>query len=164
MAISLTKATNDLVSLLKKQKFSGNKKKTYWNILTEQMSDDGSWDDDLLDKVKEEIIAWLNELKKSDLQLLWNESETAAENYADDDTPDEDAMFDELGEELLDLVLDKIEDSVPREEYYISEANSKKKYNEDDDFDEDFDDELFEEDDDDFDDFSEDDYFDDDRY
>lgn len=163
MAISLSKATNELVSLLKKEKFLDNKKKTYWNVLTEQISEEGSWDDDLLDKVKEEISNWLGKLKKNDLQSLWDESETAAENYPDEDMPDEDAVVDELGEELLDLVLDKIEESIPREEYYISEAGSKKKYDEDDDFSGDFDDDLFD-DDEDFDDFEDDNYYDDDRY
>jgi hypothetical protein len=94
---------------------------------------------------------------------LWEESETAAENYSDEDMPDEDVAVDELGEELLDLVLDKIEESIPREEYYISEADSKKKYDEDDDFSGDFDDDLFD-DDEDFDDFGDDNYYDDDRY
>lgn len=163
MAISLSKATNELVSLLKKEKFQDNKKKTYWNVLTEQISEEGSWDDDLLDKVKEEIANWLGKLKKNDLQSLWDESETAAENYSDEDLPDEDVVVDELGEELLDLVLDKIEESIPREEYYISEAGSKKKYDEDDDFSDDFDDDLFD-DDEDFDDLEDDNYYDDDRY
>jgi hypothetical protein len=163
MAITLSKATNELVALLKKEKFPDNKKKTYWNILSEQISEDGSWDDDLLDKVKEEITNWLTKLKKNDLLSLWEESETAAENYSDEDMPDEDVAVDELGEELLDLVLDKIEESIPREEYYISEADSKKKYDEDDDFSGDFDDDLFD-DDEDFDDFGDDNYYDDDRY
>lgn len=163
MAISLSKATNELVSLLKKEKFQDNKKKTYWNVLTEQISEEGSWDDDLLDKVKEEIANWLGKLKKNDLQSLWDESETAAENYSDEDLPDEDVVVDELGEELLDLVLDKIEESIPREEYYISETGSKKKYDEDDDFSDDFDDDLFD-DDEDFDDLEDDNYYDDDRY
>jgi hypothetical protein len=64
---------------------------------------------------------------------------------------------------LLDLVLDKIEESIPREEYYISETGSKKKYDEDDDFSDDFDDDLFD-DDEDFDDLEDDNYYDDDRY
>lgn len=161
MAMSLNKATNELVALFKKQKFSENKKKTYWQIITEQMSADGSWDDDLLDKVKEEITTWLNKLKKSDLQDLWDESETAAENYPDEDMPDEDVALDELGEELIDIVFDKIEDSAPREDFYIPSKGSKKKFEED--FDEDFDDDLFD-DDEDFDDLGDDNYFDDDRY
>ena len=161
MAISLSKATNDLVSLLKKEKFPNNKKKTYWNILSEQMEDDGSWEDGLLDKVKEEIAKWLSGLKKAELQTLWEESETAADNYADEDMPDEDVVYNELGEELLDLILDKFEDAAPREDFFIPEAGGKKKFQ--DEFDDSFDNDLFD-DDEDFEDFSDEDYFDDDRY
>jgi len=161
MAITLSKATNDLASLLKKQKSPDNKKKTYWNILTEQISDDGSWDDDLLDQIKEEITTWLNKLKKSEIKSLWEESETAAENYADEDMPDDETIIEELGEELMDLVLNKIEDSIPKEEFYIPEKKGKIKL-EDDEFGDDFDEDLFE--DGDFDNFEDDDFFDDDRY
>lgn len=161
MAISINKATNDLISLLKKQKSPDEPKKDYWTILNEQITEEGSWGDELLDTIKDEVSGWLGKLKKGDLKILWEESETAAENYDGKDMPDNETVVDELGEELLNSILNKIEDSTPREEYYIPEAGSSKKKFEDDDFEEDFNTDLF--DDDDLDDFG-DDYFDDDRY
>lgn len=161
MALTMTKAATDLISMLKKQKYPEEPKKTYWNIVTEQIAEEGTWDDDLIDQVKEEIASWLSKLKKNDLNNLWDESESA-EEY-DEDLPDNETIIDELSDELLDNVLNKIEDSTPREEYFIPEAaSSKKKKDEDDDFDDDFKDDIF--DDDEIDDFDGDDFFDDDRY
>ena len=164
MAMNIDKATTELVSMFKKEKFPKAPKKTFWNILSEKISDEGSWDDELLDMIKEKISSWVSKLKKNDFTSLWEDSEVANEEYSDGSNPDSDTMIDELSEELLDLVLNKIEESIPREEYYISEASGgKKKYDdEDDDFDKDFDDEIF--DDDDFDEMGSDDYYDDDRY
>jgi Na+/phosphate symporter len=161
MALTMTKAATDLISMLKKQKFPDEPKKTYWNILTEQIAEEGTWDDDLIDQVKEEIANWLSKLKKNDLNNLWDESESADEY--DEDLPDNETIIDELSDELLDNVLNKIEDSTPREEYFIPEAtSSKKKKDEDDDFDDDFKDDIF--DDDDLDGFDDGFFEDDDRY
>ena len=164
MAMNIEKATLELMSVFKKEKYPDTPKKTFWNILSEQISEEGSWDDNLLDQVKEKISGWVGKLKKSDFGSLWEDSVVANEEYSDGNNPDSDTMIDELSEELLDLVLNKIEDSIPREEYYISEASGgKKKYDDDDDdFEKDFDDDIF--DDDDFGDVSGDDYYDDDRY
>lgn len=162
MALTISKATNEIVSLLKKQSHPQEQKKTYWNVMNEQLVEEGTWGDELLGQVKEIIADWVNKLKKNDLKILWEESESAAENYSGEEIPDNDIVIEELSEELLDLTLNRIEDSVPREEYYIPEAKSIKKFSDDgDDFAEDIDDDLFE--DDDLDSF-EDDYFDDDRY
>lgn len=64
MAISIGKATNEIVSLLKKQLHPNDKKKTYWNLMSEQLTEEGTWDNDLIDQVKEIIIEWINKLKK----------------------------------------------------------------------------------------------------
>lgn len=163
MAITMGKAVTELTSILKKQKFPGEPKKTYWNILSEQLSEEGTWDNGLIDQVKEDISRWLEKLKKNDLQNLWDESEIAAEEYADEDSPDSETVIEELSDELLDLVLNRMADSTPREEYYISEAAStKKKLSEDDDFEDDIKDDLFDEDE--IDDFDSDDFFDDERF
>ena len=163
MAITMSKATADLISMLRKEKYPDEPKKTYWNILSEQLAEDGTWGDDLIENVKESIAGWLGGLKKAYLNSLWDESETAAEEYGEEDQPDNDTIVDELSDELLDLVLNKIEDSTPREEYYISEAGSgKKKFDDDDDFEDEFKDDIF--DDDDVEDFGSEDFYDDDRY
>ncbi|KUG26599.1 hypothetical protein ASZ90_003563 [hydrocarbon metagenome] len=163
MAITISKATNEIVSLLKKQVHPNDKKKTYWSLMSEQLTEEGTWDSNLINQIKEIIIEWVNKLKKSDLMDLWEDSETAAENYSGNNEPDNGVMVEELSEELLDLTLNRIEDSVPREEYYIPEAkNPDKNFSDDDDFADAIDDDIFE--DDDLDDF-EDNYFDDDdRY
>ncbi len=163
MAITISKATNEIVSLLKKQVHTNDKKKTYWSLMSEQLTEEGTWDNNLINQVKEIIVEWVQKLKKSDLMDLWEDSETAAENYSGNNEPDNGVIVEELSEELLDLTLDRIEDSVPREEYYIPEAkNLDKNFSDDDDYDDAIDDDMFE--DDDLDDF-EDNYFDDDdRY
>ena len=162
MAISIGKATNEIVSLLKKQLHPNDKKKTYWSLMSEQLTEEGTWDNNLIDQVKEIIIEWINKLKKSDLKDLWEDSETAAENYSGDNEPDNGVIVEELSEELLDLALNRIEDSIPREEYYIPEAkNPDKDFSDDDDF-ADTIDEIFE--DDDLDDFEDNFFEDDDRY
>ncbi|WKZ69477.1 MAG: hypothetical protein QY331_16060 [Melioribacteraceae bacterium] len=162
MALTMTKAATDLISMLKKQKFPDEPKKTYWNILTEQIAEEGTWDDDLIDQVKEEIANWLSKLKKNDLNNLWDESESADE-YGED-LPDNETIIDDLSDELLDSVLNKIEDATPREEYFIPEAGNKKGKADDDadDFDDDFKDDIF--DDDDLDGFDDGVFEDDDRY
>ena len=164
MPLTMNKATTDLISMLKKEKFPKQSKKTFWNILNEQLDEDGTWDDDLMDKVKELVGGWLAKQKKSELKNLWEESETAAEDYADEDMPDNETAIDLLSEELLDLVLNKMDDPSPQEEFYTpGAASGKKKFDDDDDdFDTDLKDDIFS--DDDIEDFGADDYFADDRF
>lgn len=163
MALTMEKAVKELIATLKKENFPGETKKSYWNKLTEQLAEDGSWEDEVINQTKEEVAAWLGKLKKNDLAGVWEESEIAVEEYEDEDTPEKDTVIEELSDELLDVVLNIIEDSAPKEEYYIPEAGTgnKKKFDDDDDFDDDFKDNF---DDDDMEDFGGDDYFDDDRY
>ncbi len=162
MAETIDKAVKELSALFKKETSLLNKKLTYWNLLKNNLAEEGTWDDDILDSAKDRISTWLGNLKQEDLQSLWNDSESAT-GYEEDETIENDFMLSELSEELLDLILEQIEEITPREEFFIDETKSKKnKYSDDNEDDFDIDDDIF--DDDDFEDLDDDFYDDDDSY
>lgn len=157
MAIPFHKAVKDLTAHLKKEKYPKEKKASYWEILKKNLAEEGVWNKELLDSTKQIISAWLGKLKKADLENLWSDSESFSESKS------EDALsMEQLSEEFLDLVLEQVEDSTPREEFFINEAKNSKNYFDDDEDDIDLDKDIF--DDDDLDEFDDDVFEDDDRY
>jgi hypothetical protein len=96
MALTMEKAVKDLIAILKKEVFPGETKKSYWNKLTEQLAEDGSWEDEVINQTKDGIAAWLDKLKKNDLASIWEESETALDEYEDEDLPEKDIIIDQL--------------------------------------------------------------------
>lgn len=137
MAPSLNNAVNDMVKLLKKEKPSGSGE-TYWNILSIQLLEERSWDEDLLSSIKLEISKWLENQDDKTVKELWEKSETALEDYEEDHLPEIDTMIIDLKDELLDMVLERVEEENPKEEYLTD--GDEEVFDLDDD---DFDDEKF---------------------
>ncbi|MDZ7764734.1 MAG: hypothetical protein U5K00_09940 [Melioribacteraceae bacterium] len=158
MAIPFHKAVKDLTAHLKKEKYPKEKKASYWDVLKKNLTQEGVWSNELLDSTKQTISAWLEKLKKADLENLWSDSESSSESISGNDV-----SVEQLADEFLDLILEQVEDATPREEFFINEAkNNNEKFLDDVDDDLDLDKDIF--DDDDFDDFDDDVFEDDDRY
>lgn len=118
MATSLKKVTNDLVALLKKQNAPGQKKKSIWDTMLDQVSDEGTWDQNLIKAIEKEIDGYLSKLDNKTIAELWDDSDAAYDSDNDSSTLDTKAMKADLVNELVDKVMDKIDDGNSRESIY----------------------------------------------
>lgn len=131
MAASLTKTAGEIEKLFKKLQAPGKSKKTYWQLISEQAEEEGVWDEVLLNSAKEQIGLHLDKLTKEKLFDLWEQSEAAAENFSERSELKVDKVKEDLKEEILNLVLDKLDTSshstnyYEGESYYIDEAKDK---------------------------------------
>ncbi len=161
MAMSINKIANEIVGGLKKTNLSGSNK-SIWAVLKSQVTEEGSWDEDLIDTVKEQIDKWVDSKKKDQIIDLWEQTEAAAEKNFDSDKTDYSEIKEDFSEEMLSVIMDKLDDNIYPESY------TKPGYHagdvEDDEFSKvDIDDEdNFDFDDDEFDDFDDDEFFDED--
>lgn len=132
MAASLTKTAGEIEKLFRKLAAPGEPKKTYWQVISEQAEEEGVWDEELLNSAKEQIGIHLNKFNNEKLFDLWEQSEAAAENFAERSGLKADSVKSDLQEELLNLVLDKLDSNshaatnyYEGESYYIDETSGK---------------------------------------
>jgi len=141
VAASLTKTAGEIEKIFKKLQAPGKSKKTYWQLISEQAEEEGVWDEQLLNSAKEQITIHLDKLNDEKLFDLWEQSEAASENFAERSELNADKVKLDLKEEILNLVLDKLDSSshttnyYEGESYYISEAAAEKDNDEVDGFD-----------------------------
>ena len=134
MASHLNKIVNEIVVQLKKHPVPGMKNKSLWDMMTAQLSEAGVWDDDQIELIRKEIDEQLKKFKKNDLIFMWKETETGTENYIDDASIKLKTVKEDLGEEFLNRVMDKMgekfatENEFSKNVYYKEEEE---KYDED---------------------------------
>ena len=171
VAVSLSKTAVEIEKLFKKLQAPGKSKKTFWQLFSEQAEEEGVWDEKLINSAKEQIDIHLSKLNDAKLFDLWEQSEAASENFKERNELNADSVKSDLQEELLNLVLDKLDSSSQStnyyegESYYINEAASGKDSDSDTEKEDEAEikdidlntDDLFDDDDDDF-------YDDDDRF
>jgi len=131
VAASLSKTAGEIEKLFKKLQGPGKSKKTYWQLISEQAEEEGVWDEGLLNSAKEQIGLHIDKLNKEKLFDLWEQSEAAAENFAERSELKVEKVKEDLKEEILNLVLDKLDTSshatnyYEGESYYINDAKEK---------------------------------------
>ena len=74
MKLNINKLADEVIASLKEEK-SGSK--TVWDELTSQVSQDGTWDQELIDKIEKYAHLKLKPHKENDVRALW-ESKTIA--------------------------------------------------------------------------------------
>lgn len=131
MAASLSKTAGEIEKLFKKLQGPGKSKKTFWQLISEQAEEEGVWDEALLNSAKEQIGIHIDKFNNEKLFDLWEQSEAAAENFVERSALKPDSVKADLKEELLNLVLDKLDSSshstnyYEGESYYINDAKEK---------------------------------------
>jgi hypothetical protein len=137
VAASLTKAAGEIEKLFKKLQTPGKSPKTYWQVITEQVEEEGVWDEEFLNLAKEQIGAYLNKFDNEKLFDLWEQSEAASENFTERSELKPDSVKSDLKEELLNLILDKFDSGSHTTNYYEGESYYIENAKDDDSFDDD---------------------------
>ncbi len=161
MAQTLRKSVNDIVAILKKQHAPGQKKKSIWETLQSQLSDEGEWDQELIKAIEQEADKYLNKFDKKTLTALWEDSDVGLESGKEPSMMSTKEIKDDLIKELTDKVMDKLDSGYSKSGYFDEEESSyverEREEDQDDEeeitepesFDEDikFDDDIFDDDD-----------------
>ncbi len=139
VVMPLKKTVTDIVAILKKQPAPGQKKITIWASLQAQMEDEGTWDQTVMKEIESIITANLSKLDKKALVKLYEETEAFIESEEEPTKITDKAMKAALINELVGLVLDKLDSNYTRSSYFEeetlvndSEVSSKSKSDEDD--------------------------------
>jgi hypothetical protein len=114
MAKHVNTIVKDVIKILKTTPAPNLKKKTLWEILDEQSELEGVWDEKLMDIVEGEINSKLNEFSEEDFRHLWEETPAALDNFDDRDSISFDTLKDDLTEEILNLVMEKLDEESSR--------------------------------------------------
>lgn len=118
MSLPLSKAVRDVESILKKSK---QKSKSLWEQLSDQISNEGTWDENLLASIKSEIKKYLDKYKYDQLFSAWENTEFSAEYSGDVESIGVNKVKEDLSEEILDRVLESVDSSFEEETIYAKD-------------------------------------------
>jgi len=118
----LKKTVTDIVAILKKQPAPGQKKITIWASLQAQMEDAGTWDQEVMKEIEKIITAQLNKLDKKVFVKLFEDSGAFLNSDEEANKMTPKAMKTALVDELVGLVLDKLDSNYTRSSYFEEET------------------------------------------
>lgn len=111
MAHSIRKSINDLTNILKKNPAPNQKNSTIWDSMKDQLSEEGTWDENLINSIEQHINQHLEKIKEDDLRDMWMDTETAAESMADVEELPIKKVKTDLTEDILHRIMDKVGES-----------------------------------------------------
>ena len=115
LKLNINKLADEVIASLKEEK-SGSK--TVWDELTSQVSQDGTWDQELIDKIEKYAHLKLKPHKENDVRALWESTEAAMDSFEDSDEIEIEKAKADIVEDIVNKVLDKADTSYEDEEYY----------------------------------------------
>lgn len=116
MKFNLNKIADEVIASLKSEKLKN--KKTVWDELTNQVSSEGTWDQELIAHIERIANNKIKSIKENDLRSLWELSEAAMDSFEDSDSIDIEKAKSDIVEDLVNKVLDKADTNYEEEEYY----------------------------------------------
>lgn len=116
MKLSINNISDEVIASLKKEKING--KKSVWEELTSQVSQDGTWDQELIEKIEKTSQNRIKAYRENDLRILWESTEAAMDSFEDSDEIDIDKAKADIVEDVVNKVLDKADTTYDDEEYY----------------------------------------------
>lgn len=136
----------ETISLLKKNPSPLDNKATIWESLNDQLTDEGTWDQVLINEIEKIIITKLSKLELDKIQELWENTEAAYDTFEDImDVPQEKLLVD-VKEDILNKVLDSLggyySSGDTSGDYLFNKSRKKEKDDEESDSDELFDDTI----------------------
>ncbi|MFH1197834.1 MAG: hypothetical protein V1720_19190 [bacterium] len=137
MLISFNKATDEIEKIFRTTKIKSSIK-SYWDTFADQVDKDGVWDEKLIESAKGEIKKWLGKHDKKSLVNLWEQSESAVDSSDDGASLKPDKLKDNLSDDLLNVVLDRLGNSSDSDDIFATSISKKKKNEKAEDDDEDF--------------------------
>ena len=119
---SLTKKiVTEVVASLKKLPSPEKKGKTFWDYLKDQLYSESTWDKNDLKIIEKEIHSHLNKIDKKDLTEMWKSTDRGFEKIDEDKKVDIKEMKEDLTDEILGQVMDRMDDNYSSKETYFSQ-------------------------------------------
>lgn len=119
VSASMKKIVNDVVTTLKKLPEPGKKKGSFWEFMKAQLSEESTWDQKHISVIEKEIDSHLSKLDKKDLTEMWKNTDKGWEKHESEKKADVKEMKEDLTDELLGQVMDRMDDSYSlRDSYY----------------------------------------------
>ncbi len=116
MTLSINKIADDVIVTLKNEKLKN--KKSMWDELTNQVSQEGTWDQELIKGIEKIANTKMKAFKEKDIRSLWETTETSIDSFSDSDDIEIEKAKADIAEEVVNKVLDKADISYEEEEYY----------------------------------------------
>jgi hypothetical protein len=135
--LNIKKAAREIEQLLGNTPFPGRTNISYRDILSDQLYMDGTWDDKLIDSIKDIIMRWMKKLSTDSVKNLWSQSDASQEHFGEAEINIY-QIKEELSEELFNMILDSLEDNSQDDDNLPGSKKQKRNYYDDEDF-EDFD-------------------------
>lgn len=120
----MKKIVTDVVASLKKLPSAEKKGQTFWDYLKEQLYSESTWDKKDLNVIEKEISSHLNKLEKKDLTELWKSTDKGSDKIDADKKVDANEMKEDLTDEMLGQVLDRMDDNYSSKESFFSQPET----------------------------------------
>ena len=121
MTLSFHKIIKDVENLLKKNPENKKKVKSYWDNLSEQVSQEGTWNEKLLDSSKTLIIRYLEKYSLAQLIPIWQMTKYYSDYLGDIEKVKLDMIQNDLAEEILDKILEIVGSSYEEDLIYAED-------------------------------------------
>lgn len=115
----MKKIATEVVASLKKFPSPEKKGQTFWNYLKDQLYSESTWDKNDLKVIEEEINLQLNKIEKKDLTEMWKSTDKGWEKFDTGKKTDAKEMKEDLTDEILGQVMDRMDDNYSSKESYF---------------------------------------------
>jgi acid phosphatase class B len=121
---SMKKIVTDVVASLKKLPSPEKRGQTFWDYLKEQLYSESTWDKNDLNVIEKEINSRLNKLEKKDLTEMWKSTDKGSEKIDAEKKADAKEMKEDLTDEILGQVMDRMDDNYSSKESFFSQPET----------------------------------------
>lgn len=124
MSITMRKAVTEIITSLKKLPEPGKKTGSFWDFMKGQLADEGEWDQKHIRTITKEIDTLLSKLDKKSLTDLWKSTPAADEKIDEGKKVDVPEMKDDITDEMIGQVMDRMDDNYSSRESYYTTSES----------------------------------------
>ena len=122
MSAKTNKIVTEVVNSLKKLPAPGKKTGSFWDFMKSQLSEEGTWNKSHLSVIENEIDKQLTKLDKTELRDLWLKTDVGFEKSDSDKKVDTSEMKEDLTDELMGEVMDRMDDHYGSRDSFYSES------------------------------------------
>ncbi len=122
--MTMKKIVTEVVASLKKLPSPEKKSKTFWDYLKDQLYSESQWDKNDLKVIEKEINSHLNKIEKKDLTEMWKSTDKGFEKFDEDKKVDAKEMKEDLTDEMLGQVMDRMDDNYSSKDSYFSQPET----------------------------------------
>lgn len=110
MNYTINKVFKELVPILKKTPSPIQKKMNIWESMQDQLSQEGIWDEKLIESIKKEANTILGKIKTPNLIDIWYDTEASGQSDEDPENISSTILKNDIADELVNMVMDSIDE------------------------------------------------------